>query len=61
MFNKSDQYITPEMVSRICSGDIIAYEEFVREQWATAVRTRWLVLRNIYDAGSCTRRFRKFI
>jgi len=48
--NKSDQYITPEMVSRICSGDIIAYEEFVRDQWTTAVRTCWLVLRNVYDA-----------
>ncbi|MCG9968934.1 RNA polymerase sigma factor [Pelotomaculum terephthalicicum JT] len=50
MGNKSDQYITLEMISRICSGDITAYEEFVREQWAAAVRTCWLVLRNEYDA-----------
>lgn len=50
MGNKSDQYITSEMVSRICSGDIIAYEKFVRDQWATAVRTCWLILRNVYDA-----------
>lgn len=50
MGNKSDQYITSEMVSRICSGDIIAYEEFVRDQWANAVRTCWLILRNVYDA-----------
>ncbi|MDF9408349.1 MAG: ECF RNA polymerase sigma factor SigM [Pelotomaculum sp. PtaB.Bin013] len=50
MGNKSEQYITSEMISRICSGDIAAYEEFVREQWAAAVRTCWLVLRNVYDA-----------
>ena len=45
-----EQTITPEMVSRICSGDIAAYEEFVREQWAAAVRICWLVLRNACDA-----------
>jgi len=38
------------MVSRICSGDITAYEEFVREQWTTAVRTCCLILRNPHDA-----------
>ena len=50
MAAKNDQCITPEMVSRICSGDINAYEEFVRGQWAVAVRTCWLILRNTYDA-----------
>lgn len=39
-----------DIASRICSGDIIAYEEFVRDQWATAVRTCWLILRNVQDA-----------
>ena len=45
-----DQTITPEMVSRICSGDIADYEEFVRNQWTAAVRICWLVLRNACDA-----------
>lgn len=50
MVAKNDQYITPEIVSRICSGDINAYEEFVRGQWVAAVRTCWLILRDAYDA-----------
>ncbi|WP_134219478.1 MULTISPECIES: hypothetical protein [Pelotomaculum] len=50
MIHKSEQCITSEMVSRICSGDITAYEEFVREQWTTAVRTCCLILRNPHDA-----------
>ena len=50
MINKSEQCIKLEMVSRICSGDISAYEEFVRGQWATAMHTCWLVLRNVYEA-----------
>ncbi len=45
-----DQNITPEMVARICSGDLAAYEQFVRCQWAAAVRACWLVLHNIDDA-----------
>jgi len=48
--NTNDQDITSGFVSRICSGDIITYEEFVREQWAGAVRTCWLILRNVCDA-----------
>lgn len=50
MRDKSGQYITSEAVSRICSGDITAYEEFVREQWTSAVRTCCLILRNPHDA-----------
>lgn len=50
MNNKNDQDIASDLVSRICSGDIPAYEEFVRKQWAGAVRTCWLILRNVCDA-----------
>jgi len=48
--DKSGPYITSEAVSRICSGDITAYEEFVREQWTAAVRTCCLILGNLHDA-----------
>ena len=51
MGNINAQYnITSETVSRICSGDIVAYEEFVRNYWETSVRTCWLILRNVHDA-----------
>jgi RNA polymerase sigma-70 factor (ECF subfamily) len=46
----NNQSTMSEFASRICSGDIVAYEQFVRSQWATAVRTCWFVLRNIDDA-----------
>ncbi len=39
-----------EMAARICSGDIAVYEQFVRNQWATAVRACWLVLHSTEDA-----------
>jgi RNA polymerase sigma-70 factor (ECF subfamily) len=46
----NNQSIMSEFASRIRSGDIVAYEQFVRSQWAAAVRTCWFVLRNINDS-----------
>jgi RNA polymerase sigma-70 factor (ECF subfamily) len=45
-----NQIITSEIASRICLGDIAAYEQFVRSQWRIAVHACWLVLRNNDDA-----------
>lgn len=50
MAETDNRNITPEMAARICSDDIAAYEQFVRSQWAAAVRTCWLVLRSTDDA-----------